>query len=68
MCLDKWITTALSTQILQVIEEKKVDKSGRYEHIPIVISRIFQQLLLKEVNMTETCNRKKDTVLCVCHA
>lgn len=29
MCLDKWIMTALSTQILQVIEEEKVDKLGR---------------------------------------
>ena len=45
--------TALSTQILQVIEEK-VDKLGRYEHIPIVIGRIFQQLLLKEISMTDS--------------
>lgn len=29
MCLDKWLMTALSTQILQVIEEEKVDKLGR---------------------------------------
>lgn len=65
MCLDKWIMTALSTQILQVIEEEKVDKLGRYEHIPIVIGRIFQQLLLKEINMTDS--EKKDTVLCMCH-
>lgn len=64
MCLDKWIMTALSTQILQVIEEEKVDKLGRYEHIPIVIGRMIQPLFLKEINMTETCNRKKDMVLC----
>lgn len=45
--------TALSTQILQIIEEEKVDKLGRYEPISIVLGRIFQQLLLKEVNMTD---------------
>lgn len=49
MCLDKWIMTALSTQIWKVIEEEKVDKLGRYEHIPIVRCRILQQLLLKTV-------------------
>lgn len=37
MCLEKWIMTTLSTQILQVIEEEKVDKLGRSEHISTLI-------------------------------
>lgn len=41
------------TQILQVIEEENIDKLGRSEHIPIVIGRILQQLLLVEINTTE---------------
>lgn len=58
MCLDKWIMTAHSTQILQVTEEK-VDKLGRYEQISIVTVRIFQQLLLKELSTAETHNRRE---------
>lgn len=57
--------TALLTQILQVIKEEKVHKLGGSEHILIVIGRIFQQLLLKEVNMTDL--EKKYMVLCMCH-
>lgn len=56
--------TALSTQILQVIEEKKVHKLSGYEHILIVTSRIFQQLLLKEVSMTDL--EKKNTWFFAC--
>lgn len=58
--------TALSTQILQVIKEKKVHKLSGYEHILVVTGRIFQQLLLKEVSMTGL-EKKKYMVLCMCH-